>query len=1300
MRVGIRLMEQSVDSRIALRRLVAAYKLRLHERAERRGAREEIWDSNETISLQEARRLLAGEGKYRVSPYPFPGLRSFDPQEGENFFGRERNVADVQRRLVNARMVVVLGGSGTGKSSLLRAGLLPYLNTTRRIPGREGRWYMAEFRPRTDPLVELIDALVDQWLLPLIDLKRPALNERMGVQQGASRAQARPYLLNKMRDYFFDGPEPKPREQILAALLDVAGRQLDEYDSVASRGLRVPGPSLMLLLDQFEEVFRPEVPFKRRSLLLDLIVDLHRHLSRSVEKGGLFLAVTMRSEELHRCAEHRGLSEVINQSFYLLDLLDPREDADRSDLHLAIVQPARNVFEDWGLEYDRSSADAPFEKGMPEWLLEGAKRSSQEVEHRPDQLPLLQHALQAAWHGAMRRWSRSDFTADRVMIQRADLPGQKDGEVETPDLGACLRARADRAAERAAERFASTGESSSDAGERALKAAFRALARRDDRGTWARRFAEQEDMQAFMAADPTLEIARANGSLAWEALRQALHVFLRRGYLSGGDGRPYDISHEALIRNWPKFREWLREPEEVAHALNRVLAEVDPGRFRGANDSAKVQLIPSDVAGKIAALGPHGQLPEKWGQDQIAPALAKPAMQERWGGDTKQALQKVVSFAAAADELRRKAELASQQRDFEEKQRALELVQARALAIAHNKTAQRTRVGLITAICLLVVASGLLASSLWLGQKANENARQSAINLRQAEINARQAVLQGHFLEVSVIGATIKQIQSSADNWQAQVNQSERDIRNQRVKYARFGQNDNQNQVARNNEEKRKNAIDNREVLLKRISRLAEARDDTIKRINQENERHWNDDISSSERDDIVAKIVQFFSSLNSLNPLNSLNFPDFTNPPDFNAQSTLRMALYAVAAVPEDNQRLNAALAKAIVDYPQLKFFTPPAASQVWGLTFDSKSTYGLRAAVGDDNGVVWLWNPLGESVKDTSAGPNLKSYTAATGIVNGLAFSTEKNWLAAAYRDAGSAVWDLETGIPICVPGRPDDGSAAYSVAFNGTTLAVASNDRAVILWDVSKEGCRKRKALKASDVVYGVAFDPQGKRLAAASGDGTVIIWKLDAPGELHPDVFSTLDRSPAFAVAFSSDGKMIAATAADGRGYLWNIEPQNQAANPTVLPSRGGTLGQVAFSPDGQWLVATAKTDGTTIVTDARTHEERFLSGGGGQGRLGVKQRLFGVAFSRDSNYLLTGDLNGVVGVWPMARHEKLRGSRDNLIEVGRQRVSDMTLNDDECRTLRQMKIPIFDEAFKVTTGICPLPFLWGEAGGPG
>ena len=1286
-------MEQPAVARVALQRVIAAYKLRLAEAAKRLGARDETWGRNETISLQDERRRLAGEGTYRLSPYPYPGLRSFNPQEGENFFGRERNVTDVQNRLVAARMVVVLGGSGSGKSSLLRAGLLPYLNTKRRIPGREGSWYKAEFRPRKDPLGELIDALVDQWLLPLLDLKLPPLAKAMGVPQEASKEQARQLLIDEMRVRFFDGTKAKPREAILAALLDLAHRQLDEYDRLASGGLRVPGPSLMLLLDQFEEVFRPEVPQEARASLLNLIVDLNRHLNGKAEKGGLFLAVTMRSEELHRCAEHRGLSDVINQSFYLLDLLDPGDPADRPDLHRAIVQPARNVFEDWGLEYDRSCPDAPFERDMPDWLLEGARQASKEVEHRPDQLPLLQHALQATWHGAMRRWSASGFRDDRVTIKRIDLPGQSGGEVESPDLASCLRARADKAAERAAEHFASSAQTSLDAGEKALRAAFRALARRDDRGTWARRFAEPDDMQAFMAADPALETTETNKSLQWQALHHALHDFVLRGYLSGGEGRPYDISHEALIRTWPKFDEWLREPQEVARALIRVLSEVDPKEFEKADDLRKMQLVLPDVAGKV--LGGQRQLPEKWAEDQIAPALTKPAMQERWGGNAEGAVQKVVSFAAAANHLRRREEVAKRQREFQAKQGERELEQARALAKeqektleqAHalakeqektleqtralakerKKTVRRTTAGLIAA-CFLA------AAALWQAKYAYE---QSSV----ARSNEREARLQGQLNEVTAIEASIGRLQAEAANWQAYASELERVARRQRAEGTKS---EPQDRVAENNRNKITKATNQRNVLLSQARDLTDKRYRAIVKINDENKARWTGNISASERERVITDVVKFF------NTLSSLNSTDSRAPAEFNAQSTLRMALYAAAAIPEGNQRLNEALRTAIDNFWQLNFFAPPTASQVWGMAVDPASGNQPRAAVGDDNGVVWLLDPLDPSVSDPSASLNLQKLSAAAGIVNGLAFSADGNWLAAAYRGVGSVVWNRKTETPICVPGRPDDGGGAYGVAFHGSTLAVAANDGAVHLWDVSQEECRQRHVFKVADVVYGVAFGPH-QRLAAASGDGTVTIWEIDAR---DPDTpyrkFSTEDKSPAFAVAFSpEDGRTLAATAADGRGYLWDIE----TGKLTVLQSRGGTVGQVAFSPDGKWMVATAQPDGTAIVTDAHTYKEHWYLGGGGQG-------LFGVVFSPKSNYLLAGNnLDGVVGVWLMEPEssEKTRSDRSGLIEAGLQRMADMTLKLDECNQLRKMKIPIFEEANKETSGICQLPFLWPRPG---
>jgi hypothetical protein len=643
-----------------IRRFIAAYKLRLAERAATLRSRPETWGHNDIISIDEEKRFLATQDQYRIAPYPYPGLRSFDTDEGELFFGREPNVEALRQILTKRRLVVVLGGSGSGKSSLIRAGLLPFLNGEKRIPGRDGNWYAVEFRPRTDPFGELSAALVRQLLCPLLKLRRKGLLEALEVPANADFESESTIaaLRDKLHQRFVEA-KLQGRCKVLEKLLEIANDELDRYDNIATLGRRLAAPNLFLLVDQLEEVFRPEVADEQRKALLDLIVDLHKYMQTASAQGGLFLAATIRSEEVHRCAEHRGLSEVVIGSGYQIEILDPGNQEDALALRDAIIRPARNVLQDWGFADHIDHEDAPFEPGLPDLLLQGAARLSKELDHRPDQLPLLQHALQASWHAAMRRWSAPNFKGVKLEITRKDLPGQAE-EWDVPDLSACLKVRADKAGSRAAERFAQHAGTTVEVGKSAIEAAFRALARRDDRGNWARRFAGRDEITAFLNADPKSEIAKLTDDRKWPAVEEALHVFQLRGYMSRGGEQKYDISHEALIRNWPLFQEWLRAPQEVAYALGRVLMEVDPETFEASSGDNQSKLIPENLAERVEVVSPGGKLPTGWGEDQIAPYLLRPALRRVWGGDNAAALNQMITLARRANKVRRDAEHAKQ----------------------------------------------------------------------------------------------------------------------------------------------------------------------------------------------------------------------------------------------------------------------------------------------------------------------------------------------------------------------------------------------------------------------------------------------------------------------------------------------------------------------------------------------------------------------------------------------------------------------------------------------------------------
>jgi WD40 repeat protein len=251
----------------------------------------------------------------------------------------------------------------------------------------------------------------------------------------------------------------------------------------------------------------------------------------------------------------------------------------------------------------------------------------------------------------------------------------------------------------------------------------------------------------------------------------------------------------------------------------------------------------------------------------------------------------------------------------------------------------------------------------------------------------------------------------------------------------------------------------------------------------------------------------------------------------------------------------------------------------------------------------------------------------------------------------------------------------------------MAIASGDKAVHLWDLSQKNCTEdERSFHRLDIVFGVAFSPDGKLVAAASGDGTVAVWDITLSTN-RPLLDDSLGQ-PMLAVAFSPDGKTLAATSAEGTGYLWNMDAGERFKRKTdTLPSEGGTVGQISFSPSGEMLVATAGRDGAAVVT--------FLKGDGRRLKLeGAGQSLFGVAFSPDSKYLLTGsNLSNTIRLLAidLDQLESVTRSRD-LISLGMQRVAGLLLDQKECDILREMQIPIFQIAEWGSSVVCPFPFL--------
>jgi WD40 repeat protein len=296
--------------------------------------------------------------------------------------------------------------------------------------------------------------------------------------------------------------------------------------------------------------------------------------------------------------------------------------------------------------------------------------------------------------------------------------------------------------------------------------------------------------------------------------------------------------------------------------------------------------------------------------------------------------------------------------------------------------------------------------------------------------------------------------------------------------------------------------------------------------------------------------------------------------------------------------------------------------------------STGHVLATIASDD-TARLWN-IADPRRPVPIGPVIRDAVRAGRASGAGALSPDGRTLAIGATDGGSQLWDVSTpASPIPLPtGLTGPAAIVQGIAFspNGRTLAVSGNDRKVWLWDVSDPRRPVRAAAPLTgpaNYAYAPAFSADGRTLAVGSADFRIYLWDVTDPR--HPAPLGrplTGHTNYVFTVAFSPSGSTMATAGADNRVLLWDITDRSHPhALPAPLTGPGNYIWSLAYDRTGHVLAATAG-DGTVWLWN--------VTGPRGPRHLatlsGSADALYTDVFDGDRPILVTAGTGRTVRLW--------------------------------------------------------------------
>lgn len=403
---------------------------------------------------------------------PFPGLRPFGIEESHLFFGREGQSDEVLMKLAENKFVAILGASGSGKSSLMYCGLIPTLYGGFMAEAGSD-WRIVVTRPGGGPIDNLAEALL---------IKDDAYHN-------------------------LDDEEQLIRKTITSTVLRSSSLGLIEVIKQLKASDR---QNVLILVDQFEELFR----YKKLETLSSDLDESSAFVNLLLEAvhqydAPVYVALTMRSDFIGDCASFPDLTQMINDSHYLIPQMT------RDQKRLAIEGPV-------------AVGGGKIAPRLTQQLLN-------DIGDNPDQLPIVQHALMRTWSF----WKENRKEDEPMDLRHYNAIGT---------LREALSQHANEAFDSLSKRE-----------QEICETMFKALTERGTESSGIRRPTKLATIAAIAGVNEE-EVTRVI-----DKFREPGRTLLMPPHGVRLDSETVvDISHESLMRIWTRLKSWLDEESRSA----------------------------------------------------------------------------------------------------------------------------------------------------------------------------------------------------------------------------------------------------------------------------------------------------------------------------------------------------------------------------------------------------------------------------------------------------------------------------------------------------------------------------------------------------------------------------------------------------------------------------------------------------------------------------------------------------------------------------------------------------------------